>query len=160
MKKNEEIEKYVQKNKESFDIDKFIEWLKNDEVLVPECIIIYECFNFYREPQLSIIFNNGKQRLFYDKIHACYVVSPVPEQQATQCKLVETTWKELKVGDIACAGRTDKAVEDIECYLIKISETCYTFFKTCIDSSIPCGIECDSGYEDDDVVYKLIPVKE
>ena len=34
MKKIEEIEKYVQKNKESFDTDKFIEWLKNDEVLV------------------------------------------------------------------------------------------------------------------------------
>ena len=160
MKKNEEIEKYVQKNKESFDTDKFIEWLKNDEVLVPECIKIGIWSDYQGIENLSIIFNDNKQELFYDKKHACYVVFPVPEQQATQCKLVETTWKELKVGDIACAGRTDKAIEDIECYLIKISETCYTFFKTCTDSSIPCGIECDSGYEDDDVVYKLIPVKE
>lgn len=159
MKKNEEIEKYVQKNKESFDIDKFIEWLKNDEVLVPECIIIYECSNFYGEQELSIIFNNGKQRLFYDKIHACYVVFPVPEQQATQCKLVETTWKELKVGDIACAGRTDKAVEDIECYIIKISKSGYVYVLPNVDS-IPYGVECDRGYEDNDVVYKLIPVKE
>ena len=160
MKKIEEIEKYLQKNKESFDTDKFIEWLKNDEVLVPECIKIGIWSDCQGIEILSIIFNDNKQELFLGRESKCYLVGPSLQPQLIQCKLVKTTWKELKVGDIACAGRTDKAIEDIECYLIKISETCYTFIKTCTDSSIPCGIECDSGYEDDDVVFKLIPVKE
>ena len=34
----------------------------------------------------------------------------------------------------------------------------YTFLRLVQIPSIPCGIECDSGYEDDDVVYKLIPI--
>ena len=86
-------------------------------------------------------------------------VFPVPEQQATQCKLVKTTWKELEVGDVACLGESDKAIEDIEYYVIKISEDCYAYVENNIDSSIPAGIECDSCYEDDEIFYKLVPVK-
>ena len=126
---------------------------------MPECIKISKWVNTEGKEQLSIIFNDNKQELFFDIINLCYIVFPVPEQQATQCKLVETTWKELEVGDVACLGESDKAIEDIEYYVIKISEDCYAYVENNIDSSIPAGIECDSCYEDDEIFYKLVPVK-
>lgn len=156
MKKIEEIEKYVQKNKESFDTDKFIEWLKNDEVLVPECIKIGIWSDCQGIENLSIIFNDNKQELFLGRESKCYLVGPSMQPQLVQCSLKERHWKELEVGDIAFAGRIDKDIEDIELYIIKISKSGYIYLRG-DGGSIPYGIECDSGYEDDDLVYKLIP---
>lgn len=159
MKKIKEIEKYVQKNKESFDTDKFIEWLKNDEVLVPECIKIGIWSDCQGIEILSIIFNDNKQELFLGRESKCYLVGPSMQRQLVQCSLKERHWKDLEIGDIAFAGRIDKDIENIEFYIIKISKSGYVYVLPNVDS-IPYGVECDRGYEDNDVVYKLIPVKE
>jgi hypothetical protein len=156
MKKIEEIEKYVQKNKESFDTDKFIEWLKNDEVLVPECIKIGIWSDCEGIENLSIIFNDNKQELFLGRESKCYLVGPSMQPQLVQCSLKERHWKDLKIGDIAFAGRIDKDIEDIEFYYIKISKSGFVCVRVGGDS-IPNGVECYSGCEDDDLVYKLIP---
>jgi hypothetical protein len=97
--------------------------------------------------------------LFFDRIYLCYIVVPYHEKHLIQCKLVKTTWKELEVGDVACLGESDKAIEDIEYYVIKISEDCYANVENNIDSSIHAGIECYSCYEGDEIFYKLVPVK-
>ena len=159
MKKIEEIEKYLQKNKESFDTDKFIEWLKNDEVLVPECIKIGIWSDCQGIENLSIIFNDNKQEFFLGRESKCYLVGPSLQPQLVQCSLKERHWKDLKIGDIAFAGRIDKHIENIEFYIIKISKSGYAYVLP-NGVSIPYGVECDRGYGDNDVVYKLIPVKE
>ncbi len=156
MKKIEEIEKYVQKNKESFDTDKFIEWLKNDEVLVPECIKIGIWSDFQGIENLSIIFNDNKQELFLGREYNCYLVGPSLQPQLVQCSLKEIHWKDLKIGDIAFGGRIDKNIEDIEFYTIKISKSVSVYLRVDV-GLIPFGVECDSCYEDDDLLYKLIP---
>ena len=159
MKQKEQIEKYLRGKGMSFNIDTFLSWLNNGEILVPECIKISKWVNTEGKEQLSIIFNDNKQELFFDRIYLCYIVIPSPVKPPIQCKLVKTTWKELEVGDVACLGESDKAIEDIEYYVIKISEDCYAYVENNIDSSIPAGIECDSCYEDDEIFYKLVPVK-
>lgn len=160
MKKEEQIEKYLREKGMSFNIDTFLSWLKNDEVLVPECIKISKWFNVKGEEQLSINFNDNKQELFFDRINLCYIVIPSYEKHLIQCKLVKTTWKELEVGDVACFGEYDRAIENIEYYLVKISEDFYANVENNIDSSIPAGIGCDSCYEGDGIFYKLVPVEE
>lgn len=159
MKQKEQIEKYLRGKGMSFNIDTFLSWLNNGEILVPECIKISKWVNSKKKEQLSIIFNDNKQELFFDIINLCYTVIPSLEKHPIQCKLVKTTWKELEVGDVACLGESDKAIEDIEYYVIKISEDCYAYVDNNIDSSIPAGIECDSCYEDNEIFYKLVPVK-
>lgn len=159
MKREEQIEKYLREKGMSFNTKTFLSWLKNGEILVPECIKISKWFNTEGKEQLSIIFNDNKQELFFDIRNLYYTVIPSLEKHLIQCKLVKTTWKELEVGDVACLGESDKAIEDIEYYLVKISEVFYAYVKNNIDSSIPAGIECDSCYEDDEIFYKLVPVK-
>jgi hypothetical protein len=159
MKKEEQIEKYLREKGMSFNTDTFLSWLNNGEILVPECIKISKWVNSKKKEQLSIIFNDNKQELFFDIINLCYTVIPSHEKHPIQCKLVKTTWKELEVGDVACLGESDKAIEDIEYYVIKISEDFYANVKNNIYSSTPAGIECDSCYEDDELFYKLVPVK-
>lgn len=159
MKQKEQIEKYLREKGMSFNTDTFLSWLNNGEILVPECIKISKWVNSKKKEQLSIIFNDNKQELFFDRIYLRYIVIPSPVKPPIQCKLVKTTWKELDVGDVACLGESDKAIENIEYYVIKISEDCYAYVENNIDSSIPAGIECDSCYEDDEIFYKLVPVK-
>lgn len=160
MKKEEQIEKYLREKGMSFNTNTFLSWLKNGEILVPECIKINKWFNTEGKEQLSIIFNDNKQELFFDRIYLCYIVVSYHEKHLIQCKLVKTTWKELEVGDVACLGESDKAIENIEYYVIKISEDCYANVENNIDSSIPAGIECDSCYEGGEIFYKLVPVEE
>jgi hypothetical protein len=159
MKQKEQIEKYLREKGMSFNTNTFLSWLNNGEILVPECIKISKWVNTEGKEQLSIIFNDNKQELFFDIINLCYTVIPSLEKPPIQCKLVKTTWKELEVGDVACLGESDKAIEDIEYYVIKISEDCYANVENNIDSSTPAGIECDSCYEDNEIFYKLVPVK-
>lgn len=159
MKQKEQIEKYLREKGMLFNTNTFLAWLNNGEILVPECIKISKWVNSKKKEQLSIIFNDNKQELFFDIINLCYTVIPSLEKHLIQCKLVKTTWKELEVGDVACLGESDKAIEDIEYYLVKISEDFYANVENNIDSSIPAGIECDSCYEDNEIFYKLVPVK-
>lgn len=156
MKKVEQIEKYLREKGMSFNIDTFLSWLKNDEILVPECIKIGIWSDCQGVENLSIIFNDNKQELFFGRESKCYLVGPSMQPQLVQCSLKERHWKDLKIGDIAFAGRIDKDIEDIEFYIIKISKSGYVYVR--VDGrSIPHGIECDSGYEDDDLLHKLIP---
>lgn len=159
MKQKEQIEKYLRGKGMSFNVDTFLSWLNNGEILVPECIRISKWVNSKKKEQLSIIFNDNKQELFFDLINLCYTVIPSLEKHPIQCKLVKTTWKELEVGDVACFGESDRAIEDIEYYVIKISEDCYAYVENNIDSSTPAGITCDSCCEGDEIFYKLVPVK-
>jgi hypothetical protein len=159
MKQKEQIEKYLREKGMSFNTNTFLSWLNNGENLVPECIKFGIWSDCQGIENLSIIFNENKQELFFGREFKCYLVNPSLQPQLVQCKLVKTTWKELEVGDVACLGESDKAIEDIEYYVIKISEDFYANVKNNIYSSTPAGIECDSCYEDDELFYKLVPVK-
>ena len=99
--------------------------VRNETILVPDCIKIENGFNNSGDG-LGIVFSNNKQTLIYDGSNEVFLVIASNSDDFVQCKLTRCNYKDIKEGDTFYASqylrKSSSKFEKINYYYKKLKE--------------------------------------
>lgn len=159
MKTIEEVKEFL-KDKKQIPSEEFLEWFENKNIIVPKNIKIIK----YQNEQLGIVFPNDKQVLTFDKTNNIYIVQPLDKLNTPiKCELIETTWKDINIGECICMYvyeyNKHEILKKIQNYGIKYTKNKLLTLNPVDDTSSEIFIDDDYNHEDIFRVYKIVPIK-